>query len=184
MRAGLVREVDPLLGDLAATDPELLLNAADEALHLCGDVVAVHSGSVVSRVRHQCACKPREYVEIDSRCKASIQWLLNKGTLLPSKRHRKGINGDGADRGLEAAVASRWAYLLLAPSSLSSNIPIPPDPRIMPLLLALKGLDAEDASGRMHAAPRMRNPLPSQGMRLSDDALSPAITTTLSARPT
>ena len=86
--------------------------------------------------------------------------------------------------GLEPAAANRLAYLLLAPSSLSSTIPIPPDPRIMPLLLALKGLEAEDTSGRMHAAPSMRNPLPSQGIRLSDDALSPAITITLSARPT
>ena len=36
----------------------------------------------------------------------------------------------------------------------------------------------------MVAAPRARNPLPSHGMRLSLEALSPAITTIRSARPT
>ena len=75
-------------------------------------------------------------------------------------------------------------YLLRAPSSLSKTIPIPPAPKIIPLLLPLNGMAASVILLEIVAAPNARKPLPSQGINVSEAALSPATTIILSARPT
>jgi len=61
---------------------------------------------------------------------------------------------------------------------------MPPAPRIIPLLLLSKGIDACCTTEQMVAAPKALKPLPSQGMSVSEAALSPATTTMRSARPT
>jgi hypothetical protein len=58
MRASLVREVHAVLGNLSAGDSSLLLDGADETLHLTRDVVPVHRRSVIGRVRYEGTNEP------------------------------------------------------------------------------------------------------------------------------
>mmetsp|Transcript_17652 Transcript_17652/g.40445 ORF Transcript_17652/g.40445 Transcript_17652/m.40445 type:complete len:227 (-) Transcript_17652:96-776(-) len=84
----------------------------------------------------------------------------------------------GAQPGEEGADERCWTL-----SSVSRTMPMPPAPRTMPDRRLSKGQAASSTAAFVVAAPRARKPEPSQGRSVSPDPLSPATTTTRSARP-